>query len=172
MAILAATNKQVPEHSILDFYNKQVYLGNQYTVYHSFTIGNSETPLILLQNTQTGNQQTLIGVFQNLLKISSNTASQSVIANVYVNPTIGAAGTSLTPVNQRVSYGDNAVATLTYTPTISGNGTLVDTLSASALSVSFSQLMRILDNGNNLLITGTASTSSTSVGVFLGWYEL
>jgi hypothetical protein len=172
MAILAATNKQVPDHSIMDRFNKQTYLGNQYSVNKSFTIGASETVLILLQNVQTGNQQTLLSLFQNLMKVSSQTASQSVILNAYINPTFSAAGTALTPVNMRSSYGNNAIATVTYTPTVSVNGTLVDSISAAALSVSSSDLLKILDNGQNLLLTGTASASSTAINVIMQWYEL
>jgi hypothetical protein len=172
MGLLAATNKQVPEHSIMDHFDKQVYLGNQYTVNKSFTIGNSETVLILMQNVQTGNPQTLLGIFQNLLKVSSQTSGQSIILNAYVNPTFSAAGTALTPSNARVSYGNNSVATVTYTPTVSVNGTLVDTISAASLSVSSSNLLHILDNGQNMLITGIASASSTVIDVILGWYEI
>jgi hypothetical protein len=172
MALLAATNRQVPDQSILDHFDKQTYLGNQYTVSQSFTIGSSETVLILLQNAQTGNAQILKSLFQNLLKVSSQTASQSIILNAYFNPTFSAAGTSLTPSNSRISYGNNAVATATYTPTVSNNGTLIDTISAAALSVSSSQILHILDNTENLLITGIASASSTAIDVILGWYEL
>lgn len=288
---LAATNKQVPDHAILDHFDKQTYLGNQYSVNRSFTIGTAETPLILIQNIQSGNSTLFKALFQNLIKVSENTAAKSVMLNVYLNPTFAGAGTQtvafvadvsgslnntyfllndeqgngyyvwfninsagtdpaiagrtgvevdgatnasaatlgsaakpliaalnsahsfgvsgtstititnlvvgpfvpasdgaaptgftfavtsgegsmITPVNMRPSYGNNSVATVSINPTASANGTLVDTISAAALSVSSSNLLKILDEGQSLMITSTASTSSTAINVILQWYEL
>jgi hypothetical protein len=169
---LPATARQIPDHAILDYYNKPLYLGNSYTVTRSFTVGTSEVPLILMQNVQTGAPSNMVAMVQTLLKVVENTAAQSIILNVYMNPTFSAAGTALTPQNQRGAYGNNAAAKLTYTPTVSMNGTLVDSISAAALTVGSSQISRMLDNGQNLLVTGIASTASTAINTILGWYEI
>lgn len=173
MALLAATKNQVPEHSIMDKYNKQTYLGNNYFVSGTFTVGASEIPLILLQNVQTVNAQLAIGVFHNLIRLIGKTSGAAVILNAYLNPTFSAAGTPMTISNYRSSYGvARAIATLTSAPTVSVNGTLIDSISAPALSVGTSDVLKILDNGQNLLITAIASVGGTSVSVVSGWYEI
>lgn len=170
MATLAATNKQVPDNSILDHFDKQTYLGNRFSASHTFTVGTSETALLLLQNIQTGNQQTLIGLFQDVIKVTENTASDSIILKVYSNPT-ATAGTAITPVNLRLAYTNIPVATVTYSPTASSNGTLIDVISAAPLGIGESDILKILDNNQSLLITGTASSAGTSVTVILQWRE-
>jgi hypothetical protein len=173
MALLAATNKQVPEHSILDHFDKQIYLGNEYVASASFTVGASEIPLLLVTNVQTGNSSNFKALFVNMLKVVEKTASQSIILNVYINPTVTGAGTPITPVNLRSSYGvTNVVATIASSPSVSSNGTLVDSISAAALTVGVSTLLKILDQGQSILITGIASAASVSVGTILQWYEL
>ncbi len=173
---LAATNNQIPDNSILDANNKQTYLGNQYSVTSTFTVGTSEIPLILLQNNQSGypnlaNQSRAL--FQNLLKVLESSATSSVILKVYLNPTVSATGTPLTPVNLRSSYGvASSKASPFSAPTITANGTLVDALSAAPSTVSLSSLLKILDNGQSLLVTGTSSAASNSVSVLLEWFEL
>lgn len=167
MAFLAATKRQIPDQSIMDKFNRQIYLGNNYSVTRGFTVGTSETPLILLNNTNT-----TLALFQNLAMVSATTASNSVQVNVYLNPTVTVAGTALTPQNLRGSYGNNSLATVTYSPTISVNGVLVDVLSAAALSNGMSNLLKILDNGQKLLLTSVASSASTNVTAILQWFEL
>lgn len=173
MSSLPATNRQVPDHSIMDHFGKQSYLGNQYSVFKDFTVSTSEIPLILLQNSQTGSPQNMVALFQNLIKVVENTAAKSIILNIYQNPTFSAAGSALTPVNLRPAYGIlSAKAIATFTPTVSANGTLIDTISAAALSVGSSNQLNILDNLQNLLITGIASASGTAIDVIAQWFEL
>ncbi len=288
---LPATNRQVPDHSIMDHFNKQTYLGNQYSINQAFTASASETPILLLNNIQSGNAQILKALFQNLLKVVENTAAKSIILNVYSGPTfatigvqtiafvadssgslnntyfllndqqgnkyyvwfnINSAGTdpmvagrtgvqvtgatgataatlgtaakaliialnsglsfsatgtstltitnlvagpfvpakdssvptgftfavtagegsSLVPVNLRPAYGNNSIATISSSPTVSANGTLIDSISAPAQSVGSSGQLNILDAGQNLLITSIASASSTSINVIMQWFEL
>ena len=66
MATLPATNKQIPDHSILDHFDKQTYLGNQYSASASFTVGASEIPLLLMTNVQTGSSSNFKALFQRL----------------------------------------------------------------------------------------------------------
>lgn len=169
---LAATNRQLPDHSIMDFFNKQTYLGNQYSANKVFSIGTTETPLLLLNNAQVGSVNNVKGLFKNLVKVVENTAAQTVILNVYTNPTVTGAGTPLTPVNMRSSYGNNSVATLTFSPTVSANGALVDSISALALGVGLSTILNILDQTQTLFVTGIASAAATSITAILQWYEI
>lgn len=172
MAILAATNKQVPEHSIMDYFNKQTYLGNQYSVNKSFTVGASEIALLYLNNSQTGNIQNLKALFQNMLRVALETAGAEITINAYVNATV-TGGTPVVPVNLRTSYGiSNILGTVVSSPTISNIGTLVDTISSVSQSVGASQTLKILDNNQNMLITGIASGAGTLCNVILQWYEL
>lgn len=173
MAILAATNRQVPEHSIMDHFNKQVYLGNQYSVNKSFTIGASEISLLYLNNSQTGNQQNLKSLFQNVLKMAFESASGSLTINAYLDATV-TGGTPVTPINMRPSYGiSNIAGTVVSSPTIVSIGTLVDTISGSASQpVTSSEILKILDNTQNMLITGIASGAGILSNIILQWYEL
>jgi hypothetical protein len=162
---------QISEKSILDQFNRQTYLGTNYSVSHIFSVGTSETALMYLSNSQTTSN--VKAIFQNFLKAIDITNSQSVIINVYVNPTISANGTALTPVNLRPASSNNSIATITYNPTASANGTLVDAIGSSSTSNgNISEVLKILDQGQSILVTGIASAASTSVNVILQWYEL
>lgn len=172
MAFLPATAAQTSTNSILDAFNRQTYLGEQYSCSSSFTVGVTETPLMLLSNAQTGSIPNLKALFQNLLKVIDTSASNSIIINVYVNPTISVAGSAGTVVNLRPAYTGASVATIQISPTASANGTLVDSISTTTKSVSSSNLLKVLDNGTSLLVTGIASSSSTTITTILQWYEL
>jgi Icc-related predicted phosphoesterase len=168
-----ATSKQTPDNSILDSFNKQTYLGNQYSGAHTFTVGTTEIPLLLLSNVETGITPTnLVSAFQNYLKVVESTAANSIILNVYLSPTVTVVGTTLTPVNMRPYAPVNNKVALTYTPTVSANGTLVDSINAGALSVGSSSILKIIDQGQSLLVTGIASAAATSVTAILQWYEI
>lgn len=285
MALLPATNRQIPDHAILDQYNKQTYLGNTYSVNSAFTVGTSETNLFLLLNPTTS-----IGLFQNFLRGVENTAAQSVIFKMYLNPTVAAgaqtvalvadsggslnskflllnntlntnkyyvwfninsagvdpavagrtgisvagatgasaatlgaamvtainsaasvdftasgtstvtltnkasgpftaavdgsaatgftfavtagAGAPLVPINMRSAYANNSLAQVSKTPISSASGTLVESISVSAQSVSESSLLKILDLNQSLLITSIASASSTSINAIMQWSEI
>lgn len=173
MALLAATNNQIPNNSILDHFNKQVYLGNQYSVNKSFTIGASEIPLLYLNNSQTGSPPNLKALFQNIFKMAFESASGSLTLNAYLDAVV-TGGTPVTPINMRPSYGiTNIVGTVVSSPTIVSIGTLVDTISGSnAQPVSSSELLKILDNTQNMLITGIGSGAGLLCNIILQWYEL
>ena len=81
------TSKQVPDHSIMDFYNKQAYLGNQFVLAINSAISStSETPYLLLQNPSSNK----ISLFQNYRRLLSRSATISCYLNFYANPTIAA----------------------------------------------------------------------------------
>lgn len=285
MAQTPATSRQIPDHAILDVYNKQIYLGNQYCVNQAFTVGTGETGILMLRNI---NQS--IALFQNILKVVENTAAHSIILNVYFNPTVAAgaqtvafvadssgslnstyfllndeqgngyyvwfninsagvdpavagrtgiavagatnvtaatlgaaakpliqaangglsfsvsgtstltitnlikgpstpaidgtaatgftfavtagAGAPLTPINLRPYYGNSSIAQVSKNPIASANGSLVDSISSPAQLANFTDLLKVLDINQSLLVTSIASASSTSINAIMQWYEL
>jgi hypothetical protein len=171
MALTPATAKQIPDHAILDFYNKQLYLGQQYTVNLASTVTTSELPIILMSNAgvNTGQQ---ISLFQGLLNGVSLTASHNVVYRVYLNPTVTSAGTPMTPINMRPASPNVPTAVMTSAPSVSANGTLINIMSSQALVNAQSQMMAILDGAESLLVTVLASASATSVETVLGWFEI
>lgn len=169
MSFTPATNRQVPDHSIMDFYNKQAYLGNQFVIPVANTSsGTSEVPLILINNSTGSGKAAFVG----LKKISSLTASNSVILRCYLNPIVTGSGTPATPTNIRPASTNTSVLTVTTVPTVSANGTLVDEVSAAALSVGVSQIMEIIDPGQTMLITIQTSATSTATSTIIGFYEI
>src|ERR1700676_2067408 len=118
---LNATSKQIPDHAILDHFNKQVYLGNKFSATFSTTSsGTTETVAMLIQNTQPTNG-TAKSLFIDTKKLSSLTASNSATLRCYINPTFSAAGSTVTPVNLRPANANMSTATLTSGPTVSAN---------------------------------------------------
>lgn len=169
---LPASAKQIPDHAILDVFNKQTYLGNQYNVNLASTVGASEIPILLLSNAQLSNGNS-IGLFQNLLQVVSQTSSQTVILKIYANPTVSSVGNPITPINSRIAYGvTNSVALVSSAPSVSAKGTLIGILTAQDFIMGKSDILNIIDGGQALLITATASASSTSVETILSWYEI
>lgn len=164
-----ATNKQIPDHSIMDFYNKQVYLGNQFIAsYQAASSGMSEVPWMAITNA-VGNAR---GIFISALVANCLTASDTAILRVYSNPTGLTGGAAVAPVNMRPANTNLSVATIVSKPTVSTNGTYLYSVAAGALAQSVSNLMTILDPGQSLLITSQASASSESVGAEVSYYEI
>lgn len=177
MALQPGTNKQVPEHSIMDHFDKQTYLSNQY-VYSvgSSEIGStSETAIILLQNPAVSVSAFPSGyqsLFVNLRKIICLTASETAIIRLYLNPTFSAAGTSETPINMRPASSSVSVSKLSVGPTVSVNGTFIEILTSNPMVEDSATKLLILDPGQTLLITAQTSSSSTLVATELAWFEL
>jgi len=162
------TAKQVPEHSILDYYNKQTYLGNQYVASVNSTVitGTTEQALMTLSNPN-GNK---ISVFLGLRKLTSLSAAGAEF-RVYSNPTISSAGTVITPVNLRTASGSVSVASVHSLPTASANGTYLNMLVSTNYNSDISNSMLILDPGQSILITAQMSATG-AVCAELSWYEL
>lgn len=169
------TSKQIPDHSILDIFNKQIYLGNNYTVVVPFTAGVAELPVLLLANNSTANPTAVSGIatalFQHTIKVIDLSPGGSVILRVYLNPTVTAVGTPVTPINTRTAYPNNSIATVTSGPTVSSFGTLEDAVSALAQQVGESDLLKILDPGQSILITALAS-AAVLIDAKINWYEI
>lgn len=174
MSLAPATNRQVPDNSILDYFNKQTYLGNQY-VYSIDTeiTSTSEIPFLLLSNPAVSaaafpNQKAL---FQGLKKLTCLTVSQSAVLRFYSQPTITGAGTPVTPVNLRPASPNTSIAALSTSPTVSGNGTLIGVLSSAAFVSNSSDLLLVLDPGQNLFVTVQTTSATTFISFDLSWAE-
>lgn len=172
MALTPATSKQVPEHSILDHFNKQVYLGNQFSAVAGVaTSGTAEAGAILLTCPVGGlNQKSL---FVDLRRAASVTSANSVIVKAYVSPSAAAGATPLVPVQMRpANTVTTSIASASTAPTVTSNGSLVDVLAGAAFTTLQSDRLIILDPGQSLLITVQTSASATTVELQLSWYEL
>jgi hypothetical protein len=156
---------QVPDKSIFDLNGRQTYLGQTYTATSgAVTIATAatETPLMLLTN-PTGTTQSL---FVFLKRITVLTSGSTASYKVYLGPTVTTVGTAATRVNLRPAFGNGSIAAASYSPTISVNGTLIETMQTE------SGLLCILDPGQKLLITTTVSANNTSVVGQLSWNEI
>lgn len=158
----------VSEKSILDYFNKQCYLGNQYIL---------PNPGASLSDTD----EHPIGIITNpagsgrALYLTLNTISSSDVAffRIYNDPTITSLGSLATPLNLRTGSTNESVAVCALTPTIAANGTLVTTAGSEVLISVLSNLLIILDPGHSQLITAQTSADGP-VDVFFAssWYEL
>ena len=176
MALQPGTNKQIPDHAIMDFYNKQNYLGNAF-IYCNPSVeitSTSEYPLLLLSNpavSATAFPSGYQSLFVNLKKGTCLTANESAIFRYYLNPT-GTAGTAQTAINLRPLSTASSIAALSLSPTISANGSPLESMACLAFETVSSSLMAILDPGQSLLVTVQAASTSTYVSPVLGWYPL
>jgi hypothetical protein len=175
MANQPGTNRQVPEHSIMDYYNKQVYLGNGYSVPVSVTLSdNSETAGLLIVNPLVATAAFPSGYFSQFMEGSHFTCTGNMIVRYYLNPTIATKGTA-SDVIQRRPASTNASVAQVYADdqfSVSSNGTLVDLRAALAEAQTIDNIMIILDPGQSMLITfqTTASSTNTVLGA-IPWSE-
>lgn len=172
MAQTPATSKQVPNDSILSRFNREVYLGNQFSIAaNNSSGGTSEVPIILIRNTN--DLYTQPSLFIGIKKLLSLTTGDGAIMRCYLNPTVTGNGTAATGIiNQRPGNSNTATATVTTGPSVSDNGTLVDVISAPALQSGESQLLQILDAGQSMLVTMTTSSSGASTSTIVNWFEI
>lgn len=178
MAILPTNSRQIPDQSIMDYFNRQSYTGNQFIYALRSTIaGTTETNLLYLLNPSAnsgasggGNQN--IGLFLNLRRVTSVTASQSILLNFYLNPTVGTNGTAQTPVSARPAFALSSKMSLFSAPTSSANGTLIGSIMASAQSSQQNNFMMVLDPGQSMLVTVIAGAANNVAVTELGWYEM
>lgn len=174
MAQNPGTNRQVPEHAIYDFFNKQVYLGNQHLYAANTAVtGTAENAIYLLSNPTVPTSafpNNYKSLFVNLRKFTCATATQSAIVRFYVSPTISSAGSVLTVLNARPLSSNTTVAVLTSGPTASANGSLIGSIATSAFIPSSDTNLLIIDPGQSLLITCQATASSTVVSE-IGWFD-
>jgi hypothetical protein len=182
MAQQPGTNRQVPEHAILDYFNKQSYLGNAFSFpINSQTINStSETPIALIINpavTADAFPSGYKSIFNNLRTTASDNSSGddgTSFFRYYFNPTYSGLGTKTTPVNVRPASPTTSIANCYVNGqfTISANGTLVRAITAGYSSINDSLLLLILDPGNSLLVTAQCVTSGSTIINANSWWEL
>ena len=101
MASPALSNNQIPDKSILDQFNRQAYLGNEYTIAlagATITSAVVETPILLFNNPSTSGKT----AFHNLRRAAVLTSGNPCIFRFYFNPTITSNGTPITPACTRM----------------------------------------------------------------------
>jgi hypothetical protein len=169
MSVTPNNTQQLPDKSILDFFNRQTYLANSYSLPLTSTLSNgSETPILLISNSLTG----IAGgkaLFHNLRRLVSSDHS---IIRYYVNPTVSSVGTPITPVNLRPASSNVSIASCSSSPTISGDGTLLSAIGINTVTDD-RNLLIVLDAGQSLLITAQASSGAgATIYSTSSWYEL
>lgn len=133
--------------------------------------GTTETPLALFRNP---NGSGKIVRFQKIY-FGPTLGNNYCEYKLYINPTITANGTTVTPVGGRQTGQAAAIALVTHTPTISANGSLFKSIVASGLSGQTVPLdldfNLFLDPNNSLLVTRTLSSNATIGGTNFEWAE-
>lgn len=177
MANTPATNKQVPDHAILDYYNKQVYLGNQFildTGVVTFT-GTTEVPFIYMANpaVSTAAAPNYVSLFNKLQRLFCNDIAglTGVVYKIYINPTGVSGGSAITPYNNRIASTNSSVATILKSPTVVSNGTNIATFTVGYTAPLVDTNMLIIDPGKSILITAKPTATTTGTGL-LSWYEI
>jgi len=165
---------QIPDGSIMDINGKQLYLGNTFSgaIKSVNSPGTSETAFMLLSNPATSGKS--LFMFNQNMSVNSAATGATAIFRFYINPTVTTNGTTITPNNNRVnSQSPTSLMKAYSSPTVSANGTfLVDLVTSSQIGTLQSNDFVILDPGNSLLVTLTASAANIPVGMQLTWYEL
>lgn len=172
-----ATNRQLPDHAILDYYNKQTYLGNSYVLSGiSVSLASTtETVIALLQNPALSGTaaQNGKGMFLQMRRFSSS--AQPVTMKLYSQPTVSTTSTASVPTPLRLSspFASMSKCYASGNFTVSANGTLITSIGVpSGDSVTSDALMVILDPGYSVLLTATALTSTTIINSEISWYEI
>lgn len=166
---MALTEYEIPDKSILDINGRQTYLANSFVASLKLSgIGNTETPVMLLTNASTNKKS----LFHDVRKVSCVTASAGNAFRVYFNPTITGNGTPVTPINLRPASSTTSIANVYSSPTVSSNGTYVATLASFSYTPNVSTVLIILDPGQTVLYTSTATGAGNQIEVELVWYEI
>lgn len=158
------TNPQLSLNKLLD-----VAQGCSFVVSAPTTAaGTTETPLLYL-SVPTG-QSKSAAIW--LRKYASQTASDSAIFKTYANPVTVTSGTPITPVNLRIDASSPvSVCSALISPSAVSNGTLLTNDGIGQSELLIDQPI-IVDPGNSLLITATASATSDKIVAELTWSEL
>lgn len=157
------TKNQIPDHSIMDFYNKQAYLGNQFIDDPGVLslADSSEHPLLYILCPATSGKS----LFISDLNLNAVGATDVITYRVYHTPTTVAAGTSVTPRNIRIASSTTSLATVKSGVTAVSNGTLLQIIVATVNTQVGHNPLYILDPGKALLITGQAASTASAICV-------
>lgn len=158
------TNPQLSLNKILN-----VAQGNSFVVSAPTTAsGSSETPLLYLSVPSGQPKSAAIW----LRKCASQTATDSAIFKTYANPVTVTSGSAITPVNLRINANAPAsVCSALISPSASSNGTLLTNDGIGQTEILIDQPI-VVDPGNSILITATASATSDKIVAELTWSEL
>jgi len=171
-----ANSRQIPDHAILDYFGKQIYLGNQFHfVLSDIAItSTAEQMVALVTNPAVFGAPNNVskGVFIAYRRISS--LAQAGQARFYINPTVTSIGTPLDPVQSRPASSTVPVSKWSIAPSVSANGTLFSTLEVPSSYFISEETTRtiILDPGQSMLITFIADTGATTINLNIGFYEI
>lgn len=179
MANLPATNRQVPDHSIMDINGKQAYLGNQFLANSGVVAlaSTSETALISIACPSLAAQA--VGAFPNakalfisLRRMFCNdaTGATGIVYRIYLNATLSA-GTARAISNVRPANPQTSIASVLASPAASPLGVLASIVPVGFNSPAVLSDMIIIDAGQNMLITAQATAASSAV-VDLSWFEI
>jgi len=176
MALNPGTNRQSPDHSIMDQYNKQTYLGNSYGTTTGLVSlsGTSEVAFLYIANSVVPGPAGLgVSIFQNLRKLLVNdvTGATGAVFRIYTNVTSVSGGTTVTPGNLRTASPNVSISTIKLSPTWSVTGTAIATFSVGWENQNESSSMLIIDPGKNMMITAQP-TASTQCCANITWYEI
>lgn len=155
------TKRQVAENAILDLFNKQVYLGNQFVSGgDTISVTSSETNLLSISNPSTST----VSLFINTLLLHAVGSGDVITFRVYSQPTVISSGTPATPINCRPANANVSVASVVVGPSVSTMGTRIQTIvSGFNAAGSIAAPMYILDPGQSILITGQGVATATAI---------
>ena len=178
MSQTKATSNQVPQRSILDRFDLQAYLGQQFKLAVSANYTNiAETPIYLISNPSLVNSAfpNGRGLFILSRRLSCLTSGASAIFRYYDSPLITSTGIETPVINSRLSSTNSSVAAI-YGPgqfSVSSNGTYRSTLISTTQDEAENCSITIIDPGYTVLITcqmsvGTGITCASE----LIWNEI
>jgi len=152
---------QIPDHSIMDFYNKQAYLGNQFiSGPDTFALADaSEHPILYVLCPSTSAKS----IFIHDLNLGAAVSTDVVTFRIYSNPTTVTSGTAITPVNVRPASSTTSIATAKYGVAAVSKGARMETIVAVLNTQVGKAPIFILDPGQSLLITGQAAVTATAI---------
>ncbi len=155
------TSKQVPDHSIMDHFSKQAYLGNQFLADPGVLslADASEHPLLYILCPSTSS----VSLFIKDLNLNAAGATDVITFRIYHTPVTVSSGSSVTPRNVRIASGTSSVATVKSGVAAVSNGTLLQTIVANVNTQISRCPLLILDPGKAILITGQAATTASAI---------
>ena len=171
MSLQPGTKNQIPDNSILDYFNKQVYLGQQFQVSTNTVslTGTTEVPFVYFL-CQAGQALSLFHA-QEQFGMNDPSGATAIIYRAYLNPTGISGGSTLTPINLRSGDATPSIATVKLSPTATTKGNLIATYTVG-WGVSFIETsLVIVDPGTSILFTAQPTGTTTGLANFT-WYEL
>ncbi len=162
------TKTQISTDSILDINGKQTYLGNSFMLPTAGTslANTSETVLGAITN-PTGSGKSIF-LFSRMVSTNNN----SVLVRYYLNPILNVPGSITVPLNVRTGATTASVSICYLAPSITSNGSLLETIPASVYGIK-SGVLIIIDPGTSILLTGQQALAGTTLCVAENaWYEI